>query len=63
MLEPVEKEAAKERQATLNNTASGNFPEAGRGQTRDKLAAFTGVSGRTLDKADALVTARFRVSG
>jgi len=27
------------------------------GKTRDKVAAFTGMSGRTLDKADELIAA------
>jgi N6-adenosine-specific RNA methylase IME4 len=44
-MEPLEKAAAKERM--LAGRPSGKFPE---GQTRDKIAAFAGTSGRTLDK-------------
>lgn len=46
-LEPVEREAAKERQAAAGGSAPGKLPEAARGSdTRDKLARHTGVSGR-----------------
>lgn len=62
MLEPAEKEAAKERMIAAH-ASPGKLPELKKGDSRDKVAAFTGVSGRTLDKADALVSARFRVSG
>lgn len=33
------------------------MPQGAKGQTRDKAAAFTGMAGRTLDKADAIVKA------
>jgi N6-adenosine-specific RNA methylase IME4 len=35
----------------------GNFPPIPRGKTRDKVAAYVGMSGRTLDKAVAVVEA------
>jgi len=65
-LEPVEREAAKERQreagiANLPTVSSGKFPElSGRGQTRDKVASYVGVSGRTLEKAAKVVEAAER---
>jgi N6-adenosine-specific RNA methylase IME4 len=55
-LEPQEREAAKSRQREGGQTkASGKFPEAG--QSRDKVAAFAGVSGRTLQKIAAVCEA------
>jgi N6-adenosine-specific RNA methylase IME4 len=35
----------------------GNLPPLGRGKTRDKVTAYTGMGGRTLDKAIAVVEA------
>ena len=49
-LEPQEKEAATSRKLSGRSA-----PE--KGDTRDKVAEFTGVSGRTLDKATAVVEA------
>ena len=42
---PLEAPAAKERQSTLNNeeTASGKFPEASKGETRNKVGESVGV--------------------
>ena len=37
--------------------APGKLPEAVTGQARDRMAAFVGVSGRTLEKAEAVVAA------
>lgn len=55
-LEPIEREAARKRQIEGGRAkGSGNFPEAG--ETRDKIAAYLGVSGRTLEKAEAVVAA------
>jgi N6-adenosine-specific RNA methylase IME4 len=54
-LEPVEREAAKERQGRPGEPRSGNFPEHAR--TRDKIGAFAGVSGRTVEKIAAIVAA------
>jgi hypothetical protein len=46
---PLEKEAARERQAMAGGSAPGKFPEAvERSQTRDKIGSFAGVSGRAL---------------
>ena len=63
-LEPQEKKAAKERQAKAGpikgkgkKSGSGKLPEAVKGQTRDKLARYAGVSGKTLEKAKAVVEA------
>ncbi len=51
-------EAARERQrAGGRDKASGNFPEAERGQARDKVGEFAGASGRTIEKAEAIVEA------
>lgn len=53
-----EKEEAKKRQkegGKAGGEASGKFPEASKGQTRDRVAAFTGVSGKTLEKAAVVV--------
>jgi hypothetical protein len=50
-LEPVEKAAAEERQkATRFGSGGGKFPPPTKGKTRDKVASFAGISGRTLDK-------------
>jgi len=57
-LEPGEREAATKRQVQLgrtHGTPSGNFPEGSTGRTRDKVGAAVGMSGRTLDKAKAVV--------
>ena len=53
-LEPQETGAAKERQGTRTDQHLGNFSG---GNAIDKVAEFTGVSGRTLDKATAVVKA------
>ena len=51
-----EKEKAKERQSDLNRpAASGNFPQADKGKAKDKAAEGTGYSGKTLDKAAAVM--------
>jgi len=55
-LEPQETGAAKERQGRRTDLVE-NFHEVGGGKTRDKVAELTGVSGRTLDKATAVVEA------
>lgn len=55
-LEPVEHEAAKERQGTRTDIQE-TFLNVGRGQTRDKVAEYVGVSGRTLEKAEAVIDA------
>lgn len=54
-LEPTEKAAARERQGTRNDKHPGNFPRGSEERARDKIGAFAGVSGRTVD--DAVVTA------
>ena len=51
-LEPVEKAAAKERE-TLGKVSLGSEP----GRARDKIGAFAGVSGRTVEKIAAVVAA------
>jgi hypothetical protein len=58
-LEPIEKAAAKERQKAtrFGNGGGGKFPPPARGKTRDKVGAFAGISGRTLDKIAAVVDA------
>jgi ParB family chromosome partitioning protein len=58
-LEPIEREAAKERQATLNNHsgASENFTEASKGNALDKVAQTVGMSRPTFTKASEVVEA------
>jgi len=59
-LEPIERAAAEERQkATRFGAGGGKLPSPGndKGKTRDKIAKFAGVSGRTLDKIKAVVDA------
>jgi ParB family chromosome partitioning protein len=66
-LEPELREQARERQREHGGTApgrpaeentSGNFPQVNdTGRARDQVARFVGISGRTLDKARAVVEA------
>jgi ParB-like chromosome segregation protein Spo0J len=52
-------QAARRKRAGTNQYTepSGKLPEGSRGDTRDKVAAKVGMSGRTLDKAKAVVEA------
>src|SRR2546428_8697036 len=62
-IEPVEKAAAKERQVEGGRSggkAGGKLPQASTGKSRDKIGAFAGVSGRTVDKIAAVVAAAHR---
>lgn len=45
------------RQRAKKRQGSGKLPEAEKGQTRDILAKAVGISGRTLEKAEAVVEA------
>jgi N6-adenosine-specific RNA methylase IME4 len=59
-LEPLEKAAAKERQAASGGKgriASGKLPTATTGRAADKAAQVTGMARRTLEKAEAIVDA------
>jgi hypothetical protein len=64
-LEELERAKARERQAEAGpaegrgkkETASGNFPEAVNGRVRDKIGEVVGRSGRTIEKARAVVEA------
>jgi len=59
-LEPLEKVAAKERQAARGGKgriASGKLPTAITGRAADKAAKATGMTRRTLEKAEAIVDA------
>jgi ParB family chromosome partitioning protein len=67
-LETLEKQKAEERQKATrlvgnakqagDADGAGNLPEpSGKGQARDKVAAAVGMSGRTYDKAKAVVEA------
>jgi N6-adenosine-specific RNA methylase IME4 len=59
-LEPLEKAAAKERQregGRSGGQGSGKLPEASKGNAADKAAKATGMARRTLEKAEAVVTA------
>ena len=66
--ESVLKAQAKKNQATAGpqsgrgakRSGAGKFPEAIKGQTRDKIGAFAGISGRTVDKIAAVVEAAKR---
>jgi N6-adenosine-specific RNA methylase IME4 len=50
--------AAKERQREGGRSkASGNLPEASKGETREQVAKATGKGARTLEKAEAIVAA------
>ena len=51
-----EKRLAKERTVEAH-TSPGKFPKQQQGQARDKAARGTGRSGRTLDKARAIIKA------
>jgi N6-adenosine-specific RNA methylase IME4 len=55
-LEPYEK-AAAQRRMRMGRAPSGKFPEGLTGQTRDKVGAFAGMSGRTVEKVTAIVKA------
>jgi N6-adenosine-specific RNA methylase IME4 len=59
-LEPIEREAAKERQregGRSGGKGSGKLPEASKGNAADKVAKATGLARRTLEKAEAIVDA------
>ena len=56
-LEPEEREAAKDRQSGLGRDRCGKLPQRSKSKTRDRLGAFVGKSGRTLEKQVALVEA------
>jgi N6-adenosine-specific RNA methylase IME4 len=61
-IEPLERKAAKERQRQHGRTAPGRQKHSRKvslsdGQTRDKIGAFAGISGRTLSKIQAVVEA------
>jgi N6-adenosine-specific RNA methylase IME4 len=59
------KAQAKKNQATAGpqsgrgakRIGAGKFPEAIKGQTRDKIGAFAGISGRTVEKIAAVIDA------
>ncbi len=64
-IEPSERAAAKERQRLHGKTAPGRRKQSGQvstseGRTRDKVAAFAGISGRSLSKIRAVVEAAER---
>ena len=48
-LEPIEKAAARER-TQVGRPPGGKFPQGQAGKTRDKIGAFAGISGRTVEK-------------
>jgi N6-adenosine-specific RNA methylase IME4 len=64
-IEPLEKAAAKERQRHHGGTAPGRRKHSRKvslsdGQTRDKIGAFAGISGRSLAKIQVIVEAAER---
>lgn len=59
-VEPELKAEARERQIAggkLKSEASGNLPEGTTGRAVDKIGAFAGVSGRTVEKIAKVVEA------
>jgi N6-adenosine-specific RNA methylase IME4/ParB-like chromosome segregation protein Spo0J len=59
-LRPLEETAAQERQAATGGKgrfASGKLPQAIKGRAGDKIARVTGISRRTLEKAEMVVAA------
>jgi hypothetical protein len=58
-LAPIEAAAARERQGTRTDKLPGKFPE-GEQRARDKVGAFAGVSGRTVEKIAKVVEAAER---
>jgi ParB family transcriptional regulator, chromosome partitioning protein len=61
-IEPLEETAAKERQRQHGETAPGRKKHSGQnsrsvGRVRDKIGAFAGISGRSLEKIRAIVEA------
>jgi N6-adenosine-specific RNA methylase IME4 len=54
---PAENRAAKERQGGKGRERCGKLPQQSKAKARDKVARYTGVSGRTLEKATKLVHA------
>ena len=65
-LEPVAKEQAKERQESglkQFSSVKENFLNGNEGQTRDKIAAGLGVSGRTMDPLSFKLNFEFHVAG
>lgn len=50
----LEAKKARERMIAAH-VSPGNLPEQEQGRTRDKAAAYVGLSGRTLEKAEAVV--------
>jgi len=63
-IEPLEKKKARARQAQAGpamgrgkKNGGGKLPQAVTGKTRDKVARYTGMSGRTLEKAKQVIEA------
>jgi ParB-like chromosome segregation protein Spo0J len=59
-LQELERENARQRQIELgksHGTPSGKFPEGSKGQSRDKVAAALGLSGKSYQKAVQIVEA------
>ncbi len=52
-----ERREAKKRQGRPGRPRSGKFPEQSHGEARDKLGAYLGKSGRTIDKQLAVIEA------
>jgi ParB-like chromosome segregation protein Spo0J len=62
-VEPLLREQAKERKregGRSGGKASGKLPEASNGQARDHVARYCGVSGKTYERAKAVVAAAER---
>lgn len=56
-VEPLLKAQAKERQGTRTDKHPGKLPEGSSGQTRDHVARYCGKSGKTYERAKAVVAA------
>ena len=58
LLDELEREKARERQGTRTDLElSGNLPEGSAGDSRDAIGAAVGMSGKTYEKAKAIVEA------
>jgi hypothetical protein len=56
-VEPLLRAQAKERQGTRTDKHPGKLPEGSYGDARDHVARYCGVSGKTYERAKAVVAA------
>jgi N6-adenosine-specific RNA methylase IME4 len=60
LCEDALRKQAKARQGSRTDKHSGKFPESSKGETRDKIGALAGVSGKTVEKIAAVIEAAKR---